>query len=89
MGRFQVDSILEPEPYWMSRLQDRHRNSGNCLPEGALEGVAVSKRSGSVGPFLLDEKMFGKNLRSSERGVAGGRSEMTTDLERRWRCPRH
>ena len=55
----------------------------------ALEGIALSKRSGSVGLIQLDEKMFGKNLRSSERGVAGGRARMTMDLERRWRCPRH
>ena len=29
--------------------------------------------------FQLDEKMFGKNLQSSKRGVAGGSSGMTTE----------
>ena len=30
-------------------------------------------------PFQLDEKLFGKNLRSSKRGAAGGPSGMTSD----------
>ena len=30
-------------------------------------------------PFQLDEKLFGKNLQSSKRGVAGGPSGMTSD----------
>ena len=30
-------------------------------------------------PFQLDEKLFGQNLRSSKRGVAGGPSGKTSD----------
>ena len=59
----------------LDQLQDRQRRPPNPrepLPREILEHQLLA-------PVVLDEKIFGRNLRSARRGVTGGPSGMTCE----------
>ena len=59
----------------LNALKDERRRP--ALPRAPLPNDVLEFEPDVL--FQLDEKLFGKNLRSSKRGVAGGPSGMTSD----------